>query len=372
MLSFLCLVANTPWVYALAEALAANHPTHATRFYDLANYRRLRPQWEPNPPIHLQRSLNVLPPGYVGHLELLFRPYLQSLVKTWVNQLQSTTGTMPWIIAPYPYLAPWLYHLAAERLIYYNLDEYVYYQPQRRTRILAQEAELVDRAALTLCVAQSQVMTLQHRYPHRASRIKHFPLGVMDAFINPEPQRSPTAKTVGYIGNLSDRVDWPLVLNVAQACPDVTFIFVGGCETDLRSNPQSTWQTMRSAALALPNVQHLKTVLQSEVCHHYWRFAVNWIPYDIHHPFNQASCPTKVMDGIASGRPVISTDIPECRLYPDWIQIFNTVAAATELIRYHLAVVDSPIAQRHRIQQCKVAAQHTWSERATSLCQWVA
>ncbi len=48
------------------------------------------------------------------------------------------------------------------------------------------------------------------------------------------------------------------------------------------------------------------------------------IPYRADHPFNIACCPTKIMDYMAAGRPVVSTDLPECELYSD---VFDVVEA---------------------------------------------
>jgi len=39
------------------------------------------------------------------------------------------------------------------------------------------------------------------------------------------------------------------------------------------------------------------------------------IPYAQNDRFNRACSPTKIMDGLGSGRPIVATAIPECRLY---------------------------------------------------------
>lgn len=365
--SFLFLVANTPWVYALAEALGNKYPTHAIRFYDWRNYRRLRPTWDKPASPKLVRSLRVLPPGYVGQVEPLFRPYLQNQVHQWYCRLQTVASVAPWVVVPYPFSTPWVRHLPSDRLIYYNLDDYAHYQPARKAQILAQETELVERAPLTLCLSQFQVEALQKRYPQRAAMIHHFPLGVAEDFINPDVGRSPEPNTVGYIGNLIDRVDWPLVYKIAKACPDITFVFVGGLEGFAGDSQRPTWQTDRAKTLALPNLRHIGKVPQAEVIRYYWSFAINWIPYDIHHTFNQASCPTKVMDGIASCRPVLSTDIPECRLYPDWIKIFHSVEGAIALLHQQLNEAATSAGQVKQRQQHQFALQQTWQCRAKAL-----
>jgi teichuronic acid biosynthesis glycosyltransferase TuaH len=367
-LSFLFLSANTPWVYALAEALAKNHATYATYFYDWLNYRRLQPTW-PNttPPALLQRSMQIFPPGYAGQFEWLFRPYLQGQIQCWCQQLQETTGEHPWVVAPYPYLAPWVRKILSQRLIYYNLDDYILYQPSREAKILQREDELIERAALTLCLSQFQVDALQKRFPHQADRIRHYPLGVVESYLNPQPERSPEPMTVGYIGNLIERVDWQLVYQVAQACPEITFVFVGGWDSFAGESNKQDWQVKRAAVLALPNVRHVGKVPQAQVGQYYWSFAVNWIPYDVTDPFNQASCPTKVIDGIASCRPVLSSDIPECRLYPEWISIFDSVEDAIAKLRQQLALKETADYAEKRFQQLAFAQQQIWSIRAQTL-----
>jgi teichuronic acid biosynthesis glycosyltransferase TuaH len=365
--SFLFLVANTPWVYALAEALGTNYHTYATRFYDWRTSYLLRPTWEKPASLYLLRTLKVFPPGYVGRLESLFRPYMQWQVQQWHRSLYAIAGTRPWIIVPYPFSVSWVRHLPSDRLIYYNLDDYVHYQPSRKAQILAQEAELLERAALTLCLSQFQVEALQKRYPHKADKIHHFPLGVADNFINPEIGQSPEPNTVGYIGNLTDRIDWQLVYQIANACQDLTFVFVGGLNDVPADTQPNLWKTLRAKTLALPNVRHIDKVPQSEVIRYYWSFAVNWIPYDIQHTFNQASCPTKVMDGIASGRPVISTDIPECRLYHEWITISHSVDDAVSLLRQKLHEAVTAAGQQIQINQYQFALHQTWEYRAETL-----
>ena len=370
-LSFLFLGANSPWAYGLAEALAQRHATHATHFYDWLNYHRLRPTWSSRiSPSLLQRSIHVLPPGYAGQLEGLFRFHLQQLFQKWCQQLKQGSGENPWVLAPYPYLTPWVRKVPPERLIYYNFDDYVLYQPSRESKTLEQEDELIERAAITLCASYSQVTNLQKRHPHRAERIHHYPHGVVDSYLNPRPENSPEPMTVGYVGNLIERVDWQLIYQVAQACPEITFVFVGGLD-DRGICDQENWQAVREAVLALPNVRHIGRVASDRLAQYYWSFAVNWIPYVVDHRFNQAACPTKIMDGIASGRPVISTDLPECRLYPKWIAIIHSADEAIAHIRRQMAVGETPEVRQKRLKQLEFARQHTWSIRAQTLEKWL-
>ena len=110
-------------------------------------------------------------------------------------------------------------------------------------------------------------------------------------------------------------------------------------------------------------------VPQEAVQEHYWDFDIFWIPYATDHAFNQAACPTKIMDGLASGRPVISTDIPECRLYPEWITVVQSADEAISAIRCLLGRPPDGEMARHQVD---FARRHLWSRRAETLLGWLA
>ena len=358
---FLFLSANTPWVYALAEALGNEAPVRAVRFYDWWTYWRTRPDWPaPDPESDITRALRVLPTGYAGALEWAARPFMQWMIDGWRRALRKRTGDQPYVVVPYPYLAPWVRNVPDNRLVYYNLDAYTRYRPERADQIREKEAELVERAALTICLSQYQVKALQSRHPNHGERIRHFPLGVVDTFLNPAPEEAPTDGTVTYVGNMSDRVDWTLVDAVTATCSDLQFRFVGGIEEGKQDAP---WQNVRERVLGRTNVKAMGRVLQGEVANYYWASSVNWIPYDPEHPFNVASCPTKIMDGLASGRSLVSTPVPECTLYPEWIDLADTPEEMVTVLRSKARAFD---AERGR-RQVERARKHTWPHRAKEL-----
>ena len=360
MSSFLFLHADTPWVYTLAERLAARHAVHAVQFSDWLVYWRQEPSWPSNGHADaMRRTMKVLPPGYAGRFAGLARPFLRRTVDGWRTDLRRKRGSEPWVVVCYPYAAPWVRHVPEDKLIYYNLDEYTLYRPERADRIREQEAELVERAAHTICLSQYQVEALGERYPAHADRISHFPLGVRDSFLHPTPEAAPDPDTVVYVGNVGARVDWGLVAAVVEQCPELMFKIVGG---PIEEEPSTDWERERARVLRQSNVEHPGRVPQDDVPRYYQSRAVNWIPYDLDHPFNRASCPTKIMDGIASGRPVVSTSVPECTHYPEWITIADEPGETAEVLQAQAApgAHDSERARR----QVAFAREHTWERRA--------
>ena len=96
-LSFAVLGANTPWVYALAVALAEQGcSTVAISPYDWANYLRLRPRWPAGAcPARLQRQWWLMPPGYVGGLTLIFAPILRKRLARCLTRLTTRINALP-------------------------------------------------------------------------------------------------------------------------------------------------------------------------------------------------------------------------------------------------------------------------------------
>jgi glycosyltransferase involved in cell wall biosynthesis len=373
-LTFAFLGASTPWVYALAVALAEKgHPTAAIALDDWGDLHQLRPSWPVGRrPLRLMCERWSLPPGYIGTLASFFAPILRAKLKVTLARLERHCGARrrkaAWIIVPYPWFAEALRGIPGERVIYFNLDDYRLYYPARAGKIDQQEAEMVRRSTLTLCLSQAQVRTLQTRHREKAAIIRHFPLGLVESYISPVPQRIPTWKTVGYVGNLMDRVDWRLVAGVASALPEINFVFLGSLEVPCGGGRRSDWKRERSAALALPNVRRVGPLSQDAVRSHYWGFDVCWIPYATDHAFNRAACPTKIMDGLASGRPVVSTDIPECRLYSNWITIVRSADEAISALRCLFG--RSPNSEKAR-RQVDFTRDHLWSRRAETLLGWL-
>ena len=61
------------------------------------------------------------------------------------------------------------------------------------------------------------------------------------------------------------------------------------------------------------------------------------IPYRMDHPFNLACNPTKIMDSMGSGRPIVATAIPECRLHTERFDVAENADEFIDAVRRILA-----------------------------------
>ena len=356
-MNFVFLEAITPWVMELAWRMSSHGNVVGLQHYDIRSYRALKPKLRPASASFSERH-SVYPPGFAGPFSPLFSPFIRNDVRRARRQL-SAGGEEPFVVCAYPYAAPWAREVPDDRLVYFNIDDYTLYFPHKAAAIEKLEDELISRARLTLCVSSHQVRKFRSRHPDSAERILHFPLGVNVEYLNAAPETPPQPDTVGYVGNLGDRVDWAFAEETILRTPELTYEFVG----KRTGNEDDAWAQRRKRVFDLPNVRYLGPVPQSEVYIYYWRSAVNWMPYDTRHPFNIACCPTKILDSLASGRSLVSSDLPECRNYPDYVQIAESPEAAADLLRKAVDRHDALDARARR----DFAATNTWVHRAERL-----
>ena len=112
---------------------------------------------------------------------------------------------------------------------------------------------------------------------------------------------------VGYTGTLSSEwFDYRLVSDVARARPQYGFVLVGGDDSG---------GLVRSGLLDLPNVRWLGPRPYDELPQRVVGFDATMIPF-VDSGVTQSSSPLKLFEYLAAGRPVVATDLEECRALP--------------------------------------------------------
>ncbi len=153
---------------------------------------------------------------------------------------------------------------------------------------------------------------------------------------------------------MGDREDSALLARLADEWPGASLILIGRPPSESAAGPP--WLDAYRACVRRPNVHALGFRSQAELPQYLQAFDVNLIPYRVDHPFNRVCSPTKIMDGMGCGRPIVSTDLPECRLYDDLIDVATDaedfVASVRAILQAHSD--DGRAAARH-----DYAARHT-------------
>lgn len=269
----------------------------------------------------------VLPTGWMKTYPRIGMRPIARAIRRWRSEVARTDPLA--LVITYPYYLHLADLIRPDRLVYFNLDDYRLYWPQVAEEVARLELRAVRRADLTVCTSAHRAEELRRAVPEAAGKIHHLPHGAPSLSLPDAPQILPATlpddiahlsrPVLGYVGTMEDRVDWSLLGRLAKTNPTASIVLVGRIGED----GDAPWQADRRRCLESPNVHAIGWRAQSSIDAYNRSFDVGLIPYRADHPFNVASCPTKIMDYMAAGRPVVSTDLPECRLYP---HLFDVVA----------------------------------------------
>jgi hypothetical protein len=251
--------------------------------------------------------------------------------------------------------------------VYFNLDDYTLYWPRSAGQVEALERRLVGEADLTVCVSRARAERLRAAVPGAAAKVRHLPHGTPSFALSAAPHAAPSAPPddlahlprplLGYVGSLEDRVDWVLLTRLAEAMPGASIVLVGRPPAPLSGD----WHDDCRRCLARPNVHAIGWRPQQDLVLYNRAFDVGLIPYLVDHPFNQACCPTKIMDTMGTGRPIVATALPECRLYGHLFDVAEDQESFVAAVRR--IVADGS-------DDGRAAARHEWARENT--CERVA
>ncbi len=163
---------------------------------------------------------------------------------------------------------------------------------------------------------------------------------------------------IGYYGALAHWFDYDLVRQAAQKHLDWDFVFIG---------PDHDHTLLESNILSMPNVHWLGPRDYSQLPKYLRYFSVATIPFLVNH-ITVATSPIKLFEYMAAGKPIVTSDLPECRKYPGVFVAHN----AKEYI-HHLEQALPLINDAAYIQQLyQTAQENTWEARVDQIVEELA
>ncbi|NLG27385.1 MAG: glycosyltransferase family 1 protein [Chloroflexi bacterium] len=255
-----------------------------------------------------------------------------------------------------------------ERLVIYHIvDEYVGYaalDAERAERVRQRERALIARADLVLVTSQELLASKgginpnTHWVPNavdygrfaQAARARALPAELAGL---PRPW-------IGYVGAINDKIDLPLLEQVAQRWPQATLVLVG---------PERVHEPGNLAAAerlhARPNVRFVGQVGVERVPEFVAACDVGLLPYRLN-DWTRNIHPLKLYEYLACGLPVVSTDIPAVQEQADVVQIAADATQFVSAIAVALSQAEEFAAER----QARAAA-NTWRQRVEQISELV-
>ena len=187
-------------------------------------------------------------------------------------------------------------------------------------RTLLSQADVVFTGGRSLYESKRELHDNVYCFPSSVDR-KHFGQA-QQAIDVPGDLREIADPIVGYFGVIDERIDLPLIAATAEANPQTNFVMIGPLakihEDDLPRRK---------------NIHYLGMKDYGELPNYLQRFAVAMMPFALNDATKYIS-PTKTLEYMAAGKPVISTAIRDVeRQYADVVAIVDSPETFTAAIK---------------------------------------
>ena len=303
--------------------------------------------------------------AHVPLLPRLNQYVLRHYIRNALKRLSMRTDRLAtWVF--HPYQLSYLDIVPSALTMYECYDAYdefasVAHNPREQQHIRDMEQALMGRASLVLTTGRNLYEARRVRHPN----VRLVPNGVSfehfaTATAQPEPEdmQSIPKPILGFVGNVNEQIDYPLVTWLARRHPDWSFVVIGrydGLASLRRRADFKEW-------MALPNVHRLGWKDFADLPRYVANFQVGLIPFVIS-ALTRQGYPLKLHEYLACGLPVVSTDMEEVRPFADVARVAGTYEDFERGIESSLHET-SPALRERRVA---VASAHSWSARAQDI-----
>jgi teichuronic acid biosynthesis glycosyltransferase TuaH len=183
--------------------------------------------------------------------------------------------------------------------------------------------------------------------------------GDYDGATEPEEYRSLPRPLLGYTGSVDDRLNYELVVQLADQFRDGSIVFVGPLSPRLSA-------AAHAALASRPNI-HLLGMRPRSALPAYVRYLdCAMLPY-AEMLFTQYQSPMKVWDYLYAGPPIVGTGSPELKRFPPpLVEFAERAEDVPALVREALAAGSAGAEERRAY-----ALANTWDSRAEQLDAYV-
>ena len=262
-----------------------------------------------------------------------------------------------------PRFVPFMDKFKGDNLLIYDcIDDWAGYFQGRLSRNLMWIDQQAYCTADLIFAGSNNIMNRDYRSHDKflvpfGVDAQHFATSTKSDLSRPEDMDRITGPVVGLIGVLDKRINIPLLQKIAGDKPEWQIVLVG---------PIDIYQHMLADALNFPNVHFLGAKTLQELPAYLKTFQVCIIPYLID-TFTQSINPLKLYEYFASGKPVVSTPIPECVKFSPLVRIAETPNEFIAQVSDAMAEKD----QNRRQARIQIAFNNTWDEHVRKKSQTI-
>jgi glycosyltransferase involved in cell wall biosynthesis len=259
------------------------------------------------------------------------------------------------------YFLPHIHYLCGklgeDKKVFYCIDNYAAFPGVDSSEVQKMDIELSKKADLIFVVSQ-EVINSKEKYnqnvcysPHGVD-LENFDLETRQ-FSRPKLlDFSVDRPIVMYWGLVADWMDFELVNYLAQKHPDICFVLMGRVCCDPKR------------VIDRENIFCPGPVPYQDLAQYAYFASALIIPFLIN-DWTKNINPLKMKEYLATGKPVISTPIPEALRNQDFVKVAHTKEAFSELL---LETIQNPSSEWKK-RQLEYIRQLTWENRVMEISQ---
>lgn len=270
------------------------------------------------------------------------------------NVLERLSLTSPIILTTLPHIYQLIHALPRRGLVYYCTDDYRYWHDSDRNSVQEAELELCQKTDLILAVSRALQQRLEGSTPCR-----YFPHGVDAAHFSraqtitslPAQLEAIRGPRIGFFGLIYEKLDFSLLCAIANRNLNASLIMIGPiayCPDEFSR---------------LPNVHMVGSQPYQNLPEWISGLDVLLMPY-VDDPMIRQSCPLKLRECLATGKPTVSVDVAESRSLEPHVFVASTHDGFLQHV--DTALRESTIADAVAKRQEAVSSDD-WGNRADEL-----
>lgn len=227
--------------------------------------------------------------------------------------------------------------------------------------------QLLLRTNSISCIASSQkrlLETLTNKTIHLVPQ--GFALPDFKPKIKAKYFRKTTKPIIGFVGALSDRIDYTLLLDLVANNPQWRFEFWGPTQaffTNLEQIEARVKELKKNK-----NVFMMGNISRADLYQKTKSFDIGIIPYKTKSLLNQYCYPMKLFEYFYCGLPIVTTPIAELRRFP---QLVTTASNASEWKDAIASLLSRPWPITNQKEQLSFCHENTWQLKISSISSFI-
>jgi len=253
----------------------------------------------------------LLIPINISLFDKLNRILLINQIK-WKLKIKFNKNLIVWIAYPSKYISLMLETLASEIFVIYQCTDRHKYKEGPNSPTYKADIQITKKADMVITPSK-KILQDKQRFNSNIFRLPHYATPNIISFLksNIDKKSTPNIKfndaTICYYGNFHRVFDFDLVCQNAIQYPHYKFILWGSITKEARKKFEKFPNIILKGYLSHNHV--LEKLIECDVC---------IIPY-ILNEFSTGVFPHKFFTYLASGRPIVSTKLPDLEDFKDWV-----------------------------------------------------